>query len=460
MAHMHPPIPPAHPHPPHPGHHPAQGEELPSYEDMIVEALMDVTDPDGAAPRELFTRMEARWPLQSNFRPSASQALQKAFKRGRLEKTPSGKYRLNPAWEGGATSRRTTRRPQTVNQATYNAHGAGQPSSPFTNAPLPARSRGGSAVPQPAAPAASGQHTPYGGYPYSYPYSYPGYTQPQGQISGKTTATTSTAAANTSSTAGKTTVDAAQASKDAQEASAGGDSSADVWEAAQHILKAINFNFDAAATEPDATSTAEPVAGPSTMDSNAPPADGSSTTQSQTTILSDEHRSALQAQLALLAAQLTEMSEMDEDEEPEAAASLPSTSLTVAPAPTPAAPSAPRTFAEAVAASLPPPPTSSTLPPPPPSSDRPVTSHNMQTMLDVNQFPEDSHLLPPSSVPLASASSSSSSSISQPEPPHPPPITAADDSLMTIPQEGVDDDSDDDMDMVEVEVPVMAALHA
>lgn len=36
----------------------------------------------------------------SNFRPSASQALQKAYKRGRLEKV-GGKYRLNPNWEGG-----------------------------------------------------------------------------------------------------------------------------------------------------------------------------------------------------------------------------------------------------------------------------------------------------------------------------------------------------------------------
>ena len=28
--------------------------------------------------------------------------LQKAFKRGRLEKGPGGKYRLNASWEGGS----------------------------------------------------------------------------------------------------------------------------------------------------------------------------------------------------------------------------------------------------------------------------------------------------------------------------------------------------------------------
>ena len=44
------------------------------------------------------------YPLQQNFRPSASQALHKALKRGRLEKL-GGKYRLNPCWGGGPTVR-------------------------------------------------------------------------------------------------------------------------------------------------------------------------------------------------------------------------------------------------------------------------------------------------------------------------------------------------------------------
>ena len=77
-------------------------EDLPSYEEMIVNALMEHPDPDGAPPKDLFAWMAARYPLQTNFRPSASQALQKAFKRGRLDKGPGGKYRLNASWEGGS----------------------------------------------------------------------------------------------------------------------------------------------------------------------------------------------------------------------------------------------------------------------------------------------------------------------------------------------------------------------
>jgi linker histone H1 and H5 family len=76
-------------------------DDLPSYEEMIVEALTTSGDSEGCAPKELFTWMASRYPLQSNFRPSASQALQKAFKRGRFEKSRNGKYRLNATWEGG-----------------------------------------------------------------------------------------------------------------------------------------------------------------------------------------------------------------------------------------------------------------------------------------------------------------------------------------------------------------------
>lgn len=76
-------------------------DDLPSYEDMLVEALTDLNEPDGSAPKSLFTWMASRYPLHSNFRPSASQALQKAFKRGRLEKGNNGKYRLNAGWDGG-----------------------------------------------------------------------------------------------------------------------------------------------------------------------------------------------------------------------------------------------------------------------------------------------------------------------------------------------------------------------
>jgi hypothetical protein len=87
-----------------PQHEGASGEDLPSYEEMIVEALTGCGDAEGWAPKDLFTWMASRYPLQSNFRPSASQALQKAFKRGRFEKSSNGKYRLNATWNGGNVS--------------------------------------------------------------------------------------------------------------------------------------------------------------------------------------------------------------------------------------------------------------------------------------------------------------------------------------------------------------------
>jgi hypothetical protein len=69
---------------------------------MLVEAITDLNEADGSAPKSLFTWMASRYPLHTNFRPSASQALQKAFKRGRLEKGSNGKYRLNAGWDGGS----------------------------------------------------------------------------------------------------------------------------------------------------------------------------------------------------------------------------------------------------------------------------------------------------------------------------------------------------------------------
>ncbi|KAJ7442656.1 hypothetical protein FB451DRAFT_1057405, partial [Mycena latifolia] len=111
--------------------------DLPSYEDMIVEGLNAVGDPEGMAPKDLFNWMAARYPVQSNFRPSASQALQKAFRRGRFEKLPGGRYRLSASWEGGNSStRRATRRPQTQSAVPMAAQKPRAPAtSPFTTAP-------------------------------------------------------------------------------------------------------------------------------------------------------------------------------------------------------------------------------------------------------------------------------------------------------------------------------------
>ncbi|KAJ7367009.1 hypothetical protein DFH08DRAFT_1004897 [Mycena albidolilacea] len=120
---------------------PSEDTDLPSYEDMIVEGLVAVDDPNGMAPKDLFNWMANRYPVQSNFRPSASQALQKAFRRGRFQKSSDGKYRLNPAWEGGNSStRRATRRPQTQNAipAAQKARAAAAAAgSSFTPVPRP-----------------------------------------------------------------------------------------------------------------------------------------------------------------------------------------------------------------------------------------------------------------------------------------------------------------------------------
>ena len=93
-----------HPNPTTNAPNPPPPDDLPSYEEMIVQALKTFSDPDGAAPKDLFSWMASHYPLQTNFRPSASQALQKAFKRGRFLKSTNGRYRLNPSWEGGNVS--------------------------------------------------------------------------------------------------------------------------------------------------------------------------------------------------------------------------------------------------------------------------------------------------------------------------------------------------------------------
>ncbi|KAG5518861.1 hypothetical protein PMAC_002392 [Pneumocystis sp. 'macacae'] len=62
-------------------------KDLPSYENMIVEALTAIHDSRGVPPRIIYEWME-------RFRASASQALQKAVKKGKLQKDGSN-YFLN-----------------------------------------------------------------------------------------------------------------------------------------------------------------------------------------------------------------------------------------------------------------------------------------------------------------------------------------------------------------------------
>jgi len=273
-------------------------EDLPSYEDMIVEALTDCADPDGLAPKNMFQWMAARYPVQSNFRPSASQALQKAFKRGRLEKSNDGKYRLNASWEGGSTSKRTTRRPQTQTQVTLSQDPQYIPhsKSPFTHTPL--ANRAGSApanTPGIATNYNSSLHatTPYPYNASGYPgYQYSGYPPPTAQAQAQIAAAPST---STSGSAAKADVTAQSTDAD----------HLDAWEAAQNILKAINFG--SLLNQPNASSSgSEGALGQDTVSELT--AEGSRPALT----LTDEEKAALQAQLALLAAQLEEIAEEEE----------------------------------------------------------------------------------------------------------------------------------------------------
>ena len=110
---------------------------LPSYEDMIVEGLQAIGDVNGTPPRMLFHWMEDTYPLMKNFRPSASQALQKAFKRGRLHKVGS-LYRINPDWDGSNTGRKPTRRPQVGKDHPMMVNG---PKGPAPASPFKARAQ-------------------------------------------------------------------------------------------------------------------------------------------------------------------------------------------------------------------------------------------------------------------------------------------------------------------------------
>ncbi|KAG8834475.1 hypothetical protein FRC17_008531 [Serendipita sp. 399] len=96
----------------------ATGGRLPSYEAMIIETLEVLNMPQGARPKAIYDYMMEHWPLIPNFRPSASQALQRALKRGRLLKN-GALYSLNPDWseEGTTTAvapRSTTKYPASV----------------------------------------------------------------------------------------------------------------------------------------------------------------------------------------------------------------------------------------------------------------------------------------------------------------------------------------------------------
>lgn len=99
-----------------------------------------------------------------------------------------------------------------------------------------------------------------------------------------------------------------------------GDEAGDAWEAAQHILKAINF--DSLQNELSANLASAVASGSGT----AATTEGEAEDGLGTATLTDEERASLQAQLALLAAQLSEIAEMEAlDEEEDRARTQPPT---------------------------------------------------------------------------------------------------------------------------------------
>ncbi|KAJ8080460.1 hypothetical protein PM082_017293 [Marasmius tenuissimus] len=285
------PVPPP-PPPVPPAPDPSSQDDLPSYEDMIVQVLSTLPeDSEGLVPKDLWSWMASRYPLQSNFRPSAGQALGKAYKKGRLEKSDSGRYRLNPEWKGEGTTRKGTRRPQlqppsaSTPGSGAGANSSGQRPPPFTNTPL---IRGGS-VP--------GQFTAPNGQPLTM-FGYGGFHPPP-------TAQKTVSTHNNINGAGQGS------------GGTGTGDSGDAFEAAQHILKALNFGAlltmdgeDANAGEGESDRNAG--AGTSDITDNDLPIPVDTGTGDS---FDENIRAELQAQLALLAVQLGEiLQEPDLDE--------------------------------------------------------------------------------------------------------------------------------------------------
>lgn len=188
------------------------------------------------------------------------------------------------------TSRRTTRRPQTLAQTIHaQQNPAGPPSSPFTHAPLTHNHH---------------NHThagaPYSGYPY---YSqYPGYYPPYNAHEQK---------AASAREKGKER----EASVGAGAGAQGTDDEA--WEAAQHILRAINFGLQ------------DPALGQGASEGGA---------KEVRTALTEEERVEVQRGLERLAGQLREIAEFEGEDEEEGGESALLGEADAEPAPAPPTP--------------------------------------------------------------------------------------------------------------------------
>ena len=196
------------------------------------------------------------------------------------------------------------------------SHGV-PPTPPFTHAPLSQPARGALAhdpsTPMPT--SAQEKAPPYPHYQYQYPPSagYPSYGLPGPPPVSKGGSSVEqqpvTAVSNT-------TAQAASSEGNAVNEEVGEGS--DAWEAAQAILKAINFgSILQATTAKQAPPLFQPSPPPNSV--HAGPAsdralvsdamNGAGAAANPVQVLSDRDRASLQAQLALLAAQLAEIAE-------------------------------------------------------------------------------------------------------------------------------------------------------
>ena len=173
--------------------------------------------------------------------------------------------------------------------------------SPFTHAPLSQSARGTQAhnASTPAPTSMQEKMAPYPHYPYPYT---PGTAYPRYGSSVPTSASKEISAEQQSATA--VTGEAAPAERNTADEEVGEGS--DAWEAAQAILKAINFGslLQGTTSQPSPSTNsihAEPVCDRATASASAPAGPVQS--------LSERDRASLQAQLALLAAQLAEIAE-------------------------------------------------------------------------------------------------------------------------------------------------------
>ena len=222
----------------------------------------------------------------------------------------------------------------------------------------------------------------------------------------------------------------------------------DAWEAAQHILQAINFG---SLQSIDSTASNPPMSAEGGLDlaALAQASNLAIHPESVRGVLTNDERASLQAQLALLAAQLSEIAEMEDEDDEEAEERLQQPHLrpqVQATLPLPL--TAPHIPATPTVQALPlPPPVTASIPavPPPmrPLQPPPPIIAATNVFMDINHFPDSSKIQSSTQVQnnAVSATSSTQNGTSHPQ------------------ADQTEASDDDDMEMVEVPpIGVMDAL--